>query len=69
VGKETILKLRKIKGEKKQSGCKQGFRSTLIIGESTGNLLFKCPRAVPFHESGRYLPNSMQSAGKVKKLV
>jgi len=24
--------------------------------------LFKCPRAMPFHEGGRYLPTSMQKS-------
>jgi len=69
VRKETFLTFRRIKREKKQNGCKQGFTTTLITGESTGKLPFKCPSAVPCHHSGRYLPISMQSAAKVKKLV
>ena len=63
--KETILTLRRIKREKKQSGCKQCITSTLITGQSTGNLFFKWLRAVPSHEDGKYLPNSKQSARKV----
>ena len=54
-----------MKREKKKSGCKQGITSKLITVESTGNLFFKYLRAVPSHGGGKYLPNSMQSAGKV----
>ena len=50
--KETFLALRRIKRKEKQRGYKEGITSVIATGERTGNLLFKCPMAVPGHHSG-----------------